>query len=268
MKTEAESGEPKFAEPDAPESGLLPRLRASGIADLARRGRWMARALAGRDVYYRPRMRAARQRHGGRPGTGYGSWTICPDGLSRDSIVYSVGVGNDISFERSLIQSFGLKSVIAFDPTPTAIAWLGREDAPEQLRLLPYAIADHDGTAKFFPHDNPEWIAHSLIPRAATAASAVEVQVRTLRTVMSELGHGRIDLLKMDIEGAEYDVVENLVRERLDVRQLLVEFHHHDRHTGGMSVVRTREAIRKLDGAGFKLFYVTSRGEEYSFLRT
>lgn len=41
----------------------------------------------------------------------------------------------------------------------------------------------------------------------------MEVSLRTLPTVMLELGHNHIDLFKMDIEGAEYGVIENLARE-------------------------------------------------------
>jgi FkbM family methyltransferase len=243
-------------------------LNMLGIADLARRGRCMARALVGRDVYFRPQFFAKKELHGGRPLTGYGSWTICPEGITPKSIVYSVGVGDDISFEISLIRSFSLPTLFAFDPTPTAISWLSGQHVPDEFRLFQYAIAERDGTAKFFPHDNPDFVAHSLIPRKATASQAVEVPLRTLPTVMLELGHDHIDLLKMDIEGAEYAVIENLLLEKVDIRQLLVEFHHHDRYTEGMSAGRTREAVHRLNQAGFKIFHVTPRGDEYSFIKT
>jgi FkbM family methyltransferase len=246
-------------------SALLPKV--SGIFNLARRGRCLARALVGGDVYYRSQMRVPTQMHGGRPVTGYGAWTLCPQAISAKSIIYSVGVGDDISFELSLIRSFGLPALFAFDPTPSSIKWLSRQSVPKEFRLLPYAIADYEGAAKFFPHENPDFVAHSLIPRPQTAAQAVKVQVRTLYSVMRELGHDHIDLLKMDIEGAEYDVIENLTREKIDVRQLLVEFHHHDRHTEGMSAERTRQAVRKLNLAGFRIFHMTARGEEFSFLK-
>jgi FkbM family methyltransferase len=249
-------------------SGLLSRLKTSGTANLLRRGRCIARALVGRDVYFRPQVSAKKELHGGRPLSGYGSWTICPEGIIPQSIVYSIGVGDDISFEVSLIRSFGLSTVFAFDPTPTAISWLSAQNVPEEFRLFQYAIADHEGIAKLFPHDNPDFVAHSLMPRKSTTSRAVEVPLRTLPRVMVELGHNHIDLLKMDIEGAEYGVIENLLCEKVDIRQLLVEFHHHDRHTEGMSAERTREAVQKLNRAGFKIFHVTPRGEEYSFIKT
>jgi len=240
---------------------------ASAMADFARRGRCMARALVGRDVFRRPQLHATKKRLGGRPNDGYGEWTICPELITPRSVVYSVGIGDDVSFEISLIRSFDLSSLFAFDPTPTSMSWLSRQQVPDEFKLFPYAISDYDGTAPFFPHDNPDFVAHSLIAREATGARAVEVQVRTLPTLMAELGHGYIDLLKMDIEGAEYAVIDNLISQKVEVHQLLVEFHHLDRFTPGMSPARTKDAIRKLNRAGFKAFYITPNGQEYSFIK-
>jgi len=228
----------------------------------------MLRAIVGRDVYYRPQVLTSKELHGGRALNGYGAWTICPKGITPESIIYSLGVGDDISFDISVIRSYGLRALFAFDPTPAAMDWLSRQPVPNEFRLFQYAIADYDGIAKLFPHENPDWVAHSLMPREATASQGVEVNVRTLPTVMRELGHDHIDLLKMDIEGAEYAVIEDLIRERVDVRQLLVEFHHLHPEIGGMSFQRTKEAIHRLNRAGFRIFHVTPRGEEYSFMKT
>src|SRR5258708_2318542 len=105
------------------ESALFSRVGMSGILNLARRGRCMARAALGRDVYYRPQVKAAKKMLGGRPVTGYGAWTLCPERISAQSVIYSLGVGDDISFELSLIECFHLPALFAFDPTPAAISW-------------------------------------------------------------------------------------------------------------------------------------------------
>src|SRR5690554_1691728 len=41
---------------------------------------------------------------------------------------------------------------------------------------------------------------------------------------MTQLGHKHIDVLKMDIEGAEYDVIENILSAQLPITQILIEF--------------------------------------------
>src|SRR5437899_9092254 len=50
----------------------------------------------------------------------YGGWRVCPEGIDADSIVYDIGVGEDISFAISLIEKYRLR-VWAFDPTPRSI---------------------------------------------------------------------------------------------------------------------------------------------------
>jgi FkbM family methyltransferase len=41
---------------------------------------------------------------------------------------------------------------------------------------------------------------------------------------MEQLGHDRIDLLKIDIEGAEYKVIESILADKLDIRVICVEY--------------------------------------------
>jgi len=69
--------------------------------------------------------------------------------------------------------------------------------------------------------------------------------------------------LKMDIEGAEYGVLPDMLAQRIQVKQLLVEFHHRWPHIG---VAKTKQAIRALNAAGYRIFSVSPGGEEYGFL--
>lgn len=82
---------------------------------------------------------------------------------------------------------------------------------------------------------------------------------------MHELGHDRIDLVKMDIEGAEFSVLDDLVDNNVPVSQLLVEFHHRFQ---GIGIGKSREAIRKLRSHGYQVFHVSPSGEEVSFVLT
>jgi hypothetical protein len=93
----------------------------------------------------------------------------------------------------------------------------------------------------------------------------VEAPVCRLDTILKTLGHMKIDVLKMDIEGAEYEVVSDFLASRAAVGQLLVEFHHRWDDVG---LQRTKEAVRNLNAAGFRIFHVSASGEEYSFLKT
>jgi hypothetical protein len=90
------------------------------------------------------------------------------------------------------------------------------------------------------------------------------VEVRRLATLMRDLGHRSIDVLKMDIEGAEYEVIDDILGSRLQIEQILVEFHH---RLPGVGIDRTRRAVRNLNEAGYRIFFASDTGEEYSFIR-
>src|ERR1700687_3273137 len=46
-----------------------------------------------------------------------------------------------------------------------------------------------------------------------------------LTTIMGKNSHSYIDLLKIDIEGFEYDVIDKFLEDRVPIHQLCVEFH-------------------------------------------
>lgn len=218
----------------------------------------LKRRIEGIGVYRQVQVRRRTEFHGNRKG----GWTVCPDGLGPESLVYSVGVGTNISFDRSLIRKYGLQ-VHAFDPTPDAIAFLQSRPLPEGFHFHPWGLAGHDGTARFNPNPDPREPSHSLVEDRSTAARAVEAPVRRLPTVMADLGHPRLDLLKLDIEGAEYAVLADLLASQLDVAQILVEFHHRFR---GLGREKTNAAIRSLNEAGYRIAHVSDTGREYVFL--
>ncbi|MEX2215041.1 MAG: FkbM family methyltransferase [Phycisphaeraceae bacterium] len=215
--------------------------------------RWLTPTLGAR-----PQVCLPRQTHGSLDGL----WCISPRGLSESSIVYSLGVGTDISFDLSLIEVFGL-NVWAFDPTPKSLQWLQGQTLPDEFHIVPAGIADYDGEATFAPPIDPQHVSHTMLDRPATASQAITVPVKTLNTIMRELGHSRIDLLKMDIEGAEYAVLDAMLASTLRPAQLLVEFHH---RFPGVGLNRTKQALRKLNAAGYRLFHVSESEMEFGFL--
>ncbi len=60
-------------------------------------------------------------------GTDYGGWAIDERLIKNNSIIYSFGVGTDISFDMELITRYGC-SIFAFDPTPRCIKWIESQE--------------------------------------------------------------------------------------------------------------------------------------------
>ncbi len=178
-------------------------------------------------------------------------------------MVYAFGVGTDISFERDLIARYGV-TVHAFDPTPIALEWAARQQLPPGFVLHPYGVANFDGRARFAAPRKRKFASFSLV-RSDGAGDAVEAPVHRVTTLVEMLRLPPPDLVKLDIEGAEYGVLPDLLSSGLRPRQILVEFHHRWREIGAG---RTREALALLQRHGYRIVDVAASGMEYSFLKT
>ena len=182
-------------------------------------------------------------------GSEYGGYWIQADHLDKDSVVYSFGVGEDISFDLEIIRNFGC-DVFAFDPTPKSIEWIQTQNPPAGFRFIPWGVASFDGTADFYPPRNPDHVSHSLALHRGLRAEGIKAEFRRVVTLMEHFGHERIDLLKMDIEGVEFAVVADMASEKVDIGQLCVEFHH---RFSGFNINDTLRAVEDLGHLGLKL---------------
>ncbi len=196
-----------------------------------------------------------------------GGWWFTPQGLNSGSIVYSLGVGDDIDFDLSVIEKYGVK-VHAFDPTPSSIDMLDGRDLPQRFEFHPWAVTATDGSLTFYPRLKKDGtksdVMYTMIAEEETIDDAIEVAAYSLSTISEKLGHQKIDLMKMDIEGAEYEVLDGLLASPIRPTQLLVEFHH---RFPGISLNKTADVIERLRAAGYRIFAISEIGREVSFLR-
>ena len=189
-------------------------------------------------------------------------WVVDYSKLNSESIVYSVGVGSNIDFDLALIDEIGL-DVHAFDPTPRSIEWVKKQSLPEKFKFLPLGLGSSDGEMEFFPPSRESSTHFSPVDRYSDKNfQTVKAPVRTLKSICKELNHTVIDLLKMDIEGAEYEVIDTLQQQDIAVNQILIEFHHMYK---GISLKDTLKAIDKLRELNFELFNISQRTYEFSF---
>ena len=196
-----------------------------------------------------------------------GGWWFSPDALADNGIVYSLGVGDEINFDLALIEKYGVE-VFAFDPTPNSVDMLDTTRLPAKFHFHPWAITAKDGTLEFYPRLRKDGtksdVMFTMIPEEETKDDVIEVPAYCLSTIVETLGHTRIDLLKMDIEGAEYEVLDGLLDSPVLPTQLLVEFHHRFVDNG---LDRTYRLIERLRGVGYGIFAISEIGREVSFLR-
>jgi FkbM family methyltransferase len=215
------------------------------------------RTLFGTDHLLRPDVTIPKVR----VGSDYGGWTLSIDLLSQGNpIVYSVGLGHDISFDLALAKAIPCE-IFGFDPTPKTRQWIATQPLPGNFHYVPLGLADQDGLVNFAMPSDPSFDDFSIARPIKGAFVACEV--RRLTSLAKQLGHDKIDLLKMDIEGAEYRVIDDICSGTLLPSQMLVEFHH---RLDGAHIRDTLQAIAKLRKTGYLLFDVSASGRELSFV--
>ncbi len=219
----------------------------------------VVRAGLGTDHLLKPELNVA-TRH---IGSDYGGWIVAigPLGDVKNPVVLSFGLGDDISFDEEIISSYGAH-VYGFDPTPASLRWIAARGAPQNMQVFPIGISRFDGRQKFSVSENDTRGNYSSKETAGTSAICDVMRYSSI-LAMLELKH--VDVLKLDIEGSEYDVIPEIITSSVRPVQLLVEFHH---RLHRIDVADTRRAVKMVQQAGFSLFAVSPGGQELSFIRT
>ncbi|WFL78715.1 FkbM family methyltransferase [Altererythrobacter arenosus] len=180
-----------------------------------------------------------------------------------NAIVYSFGIGEDISFDLAAIEAFRCR-IHGFDPTPRCRTWIEQQSLSENFIFHPVGLAGEEGEIEFFAPENDAHVSYSAQPAPkSNVALKIVAPVKRLDDLIAENGSGPPQILKMDIEGFEYDVIEDILRGEFRPRQWLVEFHH---RMYGIPTERTINAVSRIREAGYKLFYVSPGGHEYGFV--
>lgn len=183
-------------------------------------------------------------------GTGYGGWWI-PENISlnKDSIVYSGGIGEDMSFDVKLQSKYGC-TVVCIDPTKRAVQHYNQlkqyydsknvdftgdiqpdyfdqiENERPDFSKMPYidiGLWDTSGTLQFYKQDNDKYVSQTLV-EGMFSSNYEEINVDTIPNIMKMYGHIHVDLLKLDIEGAEPRVLANMFNSGVYPTYVLVEF--------------------------------------------
>ncbi|XP_055981297.1 probable methyltransferase-like protein 24 isoform X1 [Sorex fumeus] len=173
-------------------------------------------------------------------------WSVCLDdrfGLahqirSKQCRLYSLGLGSDdTQFEVNMAND-GCE-VHRFDPSVKSAHSL------ESQRLWYHRLS-------------VDW----RDPHPAIAAQKLHSNTRKLGTILNEFGHHKIDVLKADLESAEWKVLENLILEDVleQIGQLVFEIHLHwpgfEVSGSSSSVVRFwYSLLKELELKDFRLFH-------------
>jgi FkbM family methyltransferase len=212
--------------------------------------------------FLRPRVRIEKKWLG----SIYGGFYVHPTILKPQDLVVSIGIGKDISFDLALINKYNLR-VYAFDPTPKSLEWLKSQSLPSTFQYADYGLdATVNGEVTFYlPKDERAVSASTKMSDVMNEAQAIKVQMRTFDNIILNLPSKHIAILKMDIEGSEYEVLETLFKDpEVQIDQILVEFH--DRMFKDIDPHLSKKSAAFLAQKGYVPFGCSVSSEEISFI--
>lgn len=213
-------------------------------------------------------------------GSKYHGYHVPANFLTKNSICYCIGAGEDISFDTELKIMFDSK-VFIFDPAPEgknhfkqlvdctakgeqltigdAEPFTYRINATQlsEITYVDKGVWDQDTVLKFYDPGIENYASHS-VELFKDSKNFIEAPVDRLKNFMKKFNHQHIDLVKMEIEGAEYTVINTIVEDKLDVKVILVEYDEVF-HSKGMSYLfRIKESSDKLRKAGYVIAHSTN----------
>ncbi len=187
-----------------------------------------------------------------RLGSVYGGGYAIADMLDSDSIVYSIGVGEEISFDQDL-SKIAQSHIYGIDPTPRAITFINEcDDLPTNYSLIPIGLGVTSGVQRFFYPAESNHVSMSLVHDSGTGY--IDCQFLTLSDLMVYLGYDYVNLIKIDIEGAEFELLDKWLKDdyKPPSDQIWIEFHP---KRANKSKEDSQRIVRQLSRMGFLALY-------------
>ncbi|RJY09457.1 FkbM family methyltransferase [Aurantiacibacter aquimixticola] len=153
-------------------------------------------------------------------GEGHASWWVLAE-TAPGAVAYCGGVGLDATYDFALADKMALE-VHSFDPTPTSVEYMQRSNAG-RVCFHPWGFLDRDDKVRFHAPTDPRH-ANWFVENLHRTDAFFEADCFTIETAMEKLGHSKIELLKIDIEGSWARVLTDMLEKGIFPNQLCVEF--------------------------------------------
>jgi FkbM family methyltransferase len=144
-------------------------------------------------------------------------------------IVFDVGA-NCGYFSMRILDAYPSATVYAFEPQERLVrefeGVICENNLEERAFCHHYALGKQDGTALLYQNRSP--ISASTVQAKAAKRKIINrqsVTVRSLNSVLKEKMIEKIDILKIDVEGAEMDVLEGADQILSKVNFIIIETH-------------------------------------------
>ena len=229
-------------------------------------------------------------------GTDYGGWSFLNKNNLENKFIISAGLGEDASFDIEIITKYNCK-VLVIDPTPRAIKHYNQIiNNVGNLKIEPYKdggkqnISSYDLTKinkenfilvsnalynldnkelKFFAPKNKNHVSHSINDWQndyKKTSDFIKVKTTTIKSILDKFVIKNLEILKLDIEGAEIEVIQNIMDEKIFPNQILVEFDELNK-INKLAVDRFQKIHQRLLSENYRLIKTNNNFPDFLYVR-
>ncbi len=177
-------------------------------------------------------------------------WAIPENALKDNSFIVSAGVGTSITFEKDIISRYN-SQIILLDPSPTGVKTMNDLRDRRNIDFMEIGLAAKSGPVCFGLPD----LADEGSYRKGSTRDGIQFDCISLADLMKQRGQLSIDLLKIDVEGFEYEILDSLIKEGLKVKTICVEIHHNRVISINKTIFSAYFLMLRLFFKGYKVVY-------------
>ena len=177
------------------------------------------------------------------------------DEKSFPSLPTIIDIGANVGYAALyFFKKFPQATIHSFEPMPFLQTMLYKHQQTFKnydWKIYPYGLWKEEGMLELFTTSTDDFTSISGVVKLQDTNKTFKVQVNTLENVIRDHNILKIDLLKLDCEGAEYEILFSLSDEAYNkISRIAMETHVTEKHT-------TKDLVAFLNTKGFQLTYTT-----------
>ena len=122
---------------------------------------------------------------------------------------------------------------------------------------------------KFFSPPNKNHVSHSINDwqnNYQKKSDFIKVKTITVKSILNKFKLDYLEMIKLDIEGAEIEVLKNMIEDKIFPRQILVEFDELNR-INKKAIDRFQEVHQKLLLENYKLVKIKGNFSDFLYIK-
>lgn len=164
-----------------------------------------------------------------------GGYCVPKKSVINSDLLFSFGLNDDWSFEKDFISRNSKTKVFVFDKSVTITFWVKNflksiieiisfKKTPISIFKFAYLLVDY---FIFFGNSNTKHLKKNVVQRGHITKNEIKSSYINLKEILSK-NQEKNFFLKIDIEGNEYRILQDIVENQKYLEGLVIEFHNSD----------------------------------------